>query len=332
MEARNIIQKAIGQLESHTGIVMKWTAGGPKELDGKITFKTNSRKYNAYIEVKKELRNHQLPAILKQKENYHPLMVISEYIFPKIKEELRKQNIAYLETNGNIYFKVEDIFLWLEGQKPIPQETEKAGRAFTKTGLKLVFHFLLNEDLVNLTYREIAERTGIGFGNINVIVTDLKNQGFLVQENKNRYRLVNKKELLNKWMTAYQDKLKPALVLGTFRFLDEKDYIRWQQLPLKIGKTWWGGQPAGGMLTNYLKPAEFILYTEEKRNELIRNYFLVPDINGNVTVYQKFWQQDDKNSNVVPPLLTYVDLMSTTDRRCIETAQKVYNEFLQSKF
>jgi len=163
-------------------------------------------------------------------------------------------------------------------------------------------------------------------------MTDLKSQGFLVQETRNKYRLVNKKELLDKWMTAYQDKLKPALEMGTFRFLNEKDYTRWQQLPLKAGKTWWGGEPAGGILTNYLKPAEFTLYTQEKRNELIRNYLLVPDINGNITVYQKFWQQDDDNSNVVSPLLAYVDLMSKTDRRSIETAQKVYDEFLQSKF
>ncbi|MFX8984348.1 hypothetical protein ABTN17_20385, partial [Acinetobacter baumannii] len=89
---------------------------------------------------------------------------------------------------------------WLEGQKNTTETKEKTGRAFTKTGLKLVFHFLLNEAFINLTYREMAHRTGIGFGNINIIINDLKEQGFLLQVNKQEYKLNNKKELLQRWM------------------------------------------------------------------------------------------------------------------------------------
>ena len=37
-----------------------------------------------------------------------------------------------------------------------------------------------------------------------------------------------------------------------------------------------------------------------------------------------------ENLHVVPPLLLYADLMNTNDRRCIETAQKIYDEFIQN--
>jgi hypothetical protein len=54
--------------------------------------------------------------------------------------------------------------------------------------------------------------------------------------------------------------------------------------------------------------------------------------------YQKFWQFNDVHDNprlpngmVVPPLLVYTDLMNKGDRRCTETAQKIYDEFLQNK-
>jgi hypothetical protein len=332
MEADLIIQNAIEQLENHTGIKAHVDQKAIEEVDGRLHFIYNGKTYIAFIEVKKELRNHQLPVLEKLKTDYHPLMVIAEYIFPKIKEELRKQDIAYLETNGNIYFKDKDILLCLYGQKAVTIIKQKNGRAFTKTGLKVVFHFLLDEDLLNLTYREIATKTGVGFGNINIIMTDLKEQGFLLKIDNQHYRLNNKKELLNRWMEAYEEKLKPALFIGTFRFLKNEDFLKWQKLPLKNRKTWWGGEPAADLLTNYLKPGDFTLYTVEKKQELIKNYRLIPDEKGNVKAYQKFWNLDEANDNIAPPLLVYIDLINTGGRRCIETAQKIYDEFLQNKF
>jgi hypothetical protein len=84
-------------------------------------------------------------------------------------------------------------------------------------------------------------------------------------------------------------------------------------------------------LTNYLHPAEFTLYTDESRNELIKNYKLIPHEKGNVKVYQKFWKRDNATQNTAPSLVVYADLMAISDRRCIETAQKIYDEYLQTQ-
>ena len=250
-----------------------------------------------------------------------------------MKEELRRENIAYLETNGNVFYKGKDLMLWIDGQKAIRGlgVKEKTGRAFTKTGVRLLFHFMLEPALLDLTYREIAQRTGTVFGNINVIMNDLKQQGFLLQLDRSRYQLQKKKELLERWMVAYEEKLKPALKLGNFRFLKDEDYIKWKNIQL-APITMWGAEPAADLLTNYLKPGELTLYTLETKQELIRNYRLIPDEKGPVKAYKKFWYDDKENQNIVHPLLVYVDLMNTGDRRCIETAQKIYEQFLQDKF
>ena len=65
---------------------------------------------------------------------------------------------------------------------------------------------------------------------------------------------------------------------------------------------------------------------------MIKNYRLIPDELGKVLVYKKFWNIAEENKNTVPPLLVYTDLMNTGDRRCIETAQKIYEQFLQNQF
>lgn len=102
-------------------------------------------------------------------------------------------------------------------------------------------------------------------------------------------------------------------------------------MKLDTTKTVWGGEPTGDLLNNYLHPAEFTLYTDESRNELIKNYKLIPDEKGNVIVYQKFWKWDNSIQNTAPPLIVYTYLMVISDRRCIETAQKIYDEYLQTE-
>src|SRR5690606_11319598 len=109
------------------------------------------------------------------------------------------------------------------------------------------------------------------------------------------------------------------------------DFYNWKGIPLRNSKTYWGGEPAGALFTNYLRPEELTLYTAEERTDLIKNYRLVPDLNGNVKVYKKFWKYDEVNDNTVHPLLAYADLITKGDRRCTETAQKIYDEYLQNK-
>lgn len=334
MREEQIILDALEQFEDRTGIQVKVTEPTTPEIDGIIHFTVDGRAHMAYLEVKKFVQPAQMAHITQLRGKYDPLMVVTEHIYPKLKVEMRRLGIAYLETNGNMYYKGRDILLWLDGQKrtAAAEVREKTGRAFTKTGLKLVFHFLLEPGLLDLTYREIAERTGVVFGNINVVMNDLKQQGFLIALDKNRFVLNNKKELLQRWMVGYAEKLKPALKLGNFQFLKEGDFLNWKQIPLTPMKTWWGAEPAADLFTDYLRPGELTLYTLETRQELIRNYRLVPDEKGPVKVYHKFWQIDEVNDKVVPPLLVYVDLVNTGERRCMETAKKIYEQFLQDKF
>lgn len=332
MKEELLIHTALEKLEQDAGIKAQLQNKHDNDINATIVFAYDNRQYTAVIEAKKEIRGYQLPHIEKLKKQHPNLLVVAENIYPKMKQELKQLGINYLETNGNVFFKDKGLFLWIECQVAKTTEKPKTGRAFTKTGLRLIFQFLTNEDLINLTYREMAEATGVGFGNINIIMTDLKEQGFLVPLDKQNFLLARKKQLLEKWMIGYEQKLKPGLYIGNFRFVNEKDFIEWNVLELKQDRTWWGGEPGGNMLTNYLQPGRLTLYTLEKRAELMKNYKMVPDANGNIEVYQKFWKYEEVKDAFVPTLLIYADLMLTGERRCIETAQKIWNEKLESKF
>ncbi len=331
MRKQEIVHIALENLHKNVGLDGKWIDFENQELDGQLEILIENQLIVLNAEIKQELRNHQLPQIISRAKQLNPFIIIAQRIFPKIKDELRGNKIAYLEANGNTYINNKNLILWIDGQKALETEREKGNRAFTKTGLKVLFHFLLDQHLIQQGQRDIANITNVGLGNVNYILTGLKELNFLIEVRKQEFRLNNKKELLEKWMVAYEERLKPALLVGTFRFLRETDFQNWKNLEIDRNTTKWGGEPAADLYTNYLHPQILTLYTTETRNEIINKYRLIPSENGNVKVYKRFWHFDDGDSRTVPPLLIYTDLMNTNDRRCIETAQKIYDEFLQNK-
>ncbi len=327
----SIIYKALDNLQATTQIKGHWEQKGLLILDGilSLTFANDFSTYN--VEIKGELRNQALPRIYQFNEEFKPFMLVANRIPPAIKKQLQTHNVAYLEGNGNFYLKENNKMFWIDAHEPLKIEDDSRNRAFTKTGLKVLFEFLQDSTLINQSYRQIAEQTGTSIGNITNIIQGLKQEDFILSINKNTLKLTNVESLIKKWADGFVRNLKSNLRIGTFRFLKEDDLLAWKNLALDTTKTVWGSEPAGDLLTNYLHPAEFTLYTDESRNELIKNYKLIPDEKGNVKVYKKFWRGDNLTQKTAPPLVVYADLMAISDRRCIETAQKIYDEYLQTQ-
>lgn len=334
MKETEVIHIAIENLWNTAKVEGLWNNKTNHPLDGLLTLIIDKEKIEFNTEIKKELRFHQITQLENWAKTYPPFMIVAERIFPKIKEELRQLNIAYLEANGNLYFHQHGFKYFIEANKPLQTPKEKQNRAFTKTGLKVLFHFLLKPELVNLPHREIAEITQVAHGNIAYILNGLKENGFLVRLNKNTFQLMNKKELLQKWATAYKETLQPTLEIGRFRFANDENFIHWRNVQLRKGETLWGGEPAGDLLTDYLRPGELTIYTTETRNELMRNYRLIPDQNGDIKIYRQFWKNElnTENQITVPLLLVYTDLMNNGDNRCQETARMIWDKYLAHEF
>ena len=230
MTEQEIIYLALDNLEKNAHIKSKWVPTAKKKLDGKLILKIDNSDTTFNVEIKKELRSHHLPKIeLLNKENAS-FMLVADRLFPKIKEQLQHENIAYLEANGNIFIKNQRNFIWLDGNEPTRIQSETESRAFTKTGLKVVLLFLLDENWLNKTYRQIAEQAGTTIGNITHIFNGLKKENLILPLSKKEFKINNKKILLEKWIAAYELKLKPIIKIGTFRFLKEADFLNWKNI------------------------------------------------------------------------------------------------------
>lgn len=326
----NLIYIVINEIFKEHNINAFWEKPFIPNIDGALNIDYKGHNQRFYVNLKKEFREFHLNQIFHLAEEYKPFLVIAENLFPKIKDALAEQGIAYIEMNGNINIETENILLKISGKHNKYIQTEKYGRAFTKAGLKVIFLYLTNENGINDTYREIAQNAGIAIGNVKLIHEGLIEEGFALKVNEKELKIINKKELLQRWIAAYTEKLKPTLYAGSFRFNNPDDFIKWKDLNLERTLTQWGGEGAGNIYTDYLQPEMLTIYTNEKKANLIKEHRLLPVPDGNVIAYEKFWKAKAPFINVVPPIVAYADLLATGNRRCIETAQKIYEQFIDN--
>ena len=115
------------------------------------------------------------------------------------------------------------------------------------------------------------------------------------------------------------------------KFIDPEMVQNWNQILLNIkeGEILWGGEPAAALITNKLRPQEFTIYSNLDLPEIAKVLRLVPDKNGNIEIYQKFWQNNNWNQNTVPALLIYTDLMNSGYGRNVEIANQIFENELQ---
>jgi hypothetical protein len=253
---QEIVDTALESLHRITGIQSYWTQEGP--LDGGLNILYGGKQYAFTVEVKSELRSHQTTYLEDYDKHYDNFLLIARRLFPRIKETLRHSGIAYLETNGNIFLQKDGLYLFVDSQSPVKPEKTKSNRAFTKTGLKVVFHLLQNKDAINLTQRELAGKTNVGLGNIPQVIEGLKETGYLISLNPKTYLWENRSALLERWVAEYATTLRPKLQKERYTFKGD-----WRGILLNSEKTVWGGEPAADLLTDHLRPERFIIYTRK---------------------------------------------------------------------
>jgi len=318
---QEIIHTALQNLLNTTGIISHWKKKRGLQ-DGNITFSINGIQYSFEALLKRDLRRYQLYELNEKHQQNPNLLIVSDHLFPQIKKELREKGIAYLEMNGNLYLQTEKVFCLIDGNKKVQIPKHKANRAFTKTGLKVVFHFLLDKNLIKETQRTIAEKTGVGLGSIPQVIEGLKQAGYLIPYDKKTYIWENRKALFDRWVEEYITILRPHLYQENYTLKG-----KWKKLKLKPTSLW-GGEPAADLLSNYLRPEQFVFYTIESKIDLIKNYKLVPKKEGEVEVLHMFWNNNQKQQTA-PALLIYAELKRTGGKRNLETASILYEKYVQ---
>ena len=343
-----LLRRAIDKFTANTGvqimvIAIEHPIGRGRYLDAIADVKAAADTKTYAIEIKRHLTAAKLGLAAEQlKDTPYKGMLVTDYVNPIMADRLKEMDFAFIDLAGNAYLNEPPIFVFIKGNR-LNKKAEfgrdpKPTRAFQPTGLKILFGFLMKPRLIHQPYRDVAEATNVALGTVGWVLTDLREHGYLYEGKGRKRKLVHKRKIVEQWVTAYPDRLRPKLKLGRYR---APEHRWWDDVTLGQYNAQWGGEIAAQYLTDYLRPEKAIIYAAAVPARLIAEKRLIRDPEGDVEILQRFWkpnlfeeitEHQDVPVDVVPPLLIYADLMATADDRNIETAKLIYEKFLYGHF
>jgi hypothetical protein len=330
-----IVTQALLALREETGLDLALSNQLPIDSEADCFVLTPAQ--TLAVEVKRNIRPEHLGAIIHHIKNLHPIgLLIADYINPNIAKTLKENDVQYLDACGNSYLNLPPIFVNITGQKSVLDTKKETNKAFDTSGLKLIYGFLCDKNLVGASYREIAEQTGIALGAVGTVLNGLVDAGYLINQGKaGKRQLINRRKLLDRWVEAYSEKLKPKLHVGEF-ISDDPSW--WKTFDIAKFGAYWGGEIGAAKYTDYLRPKIATVYLPEASgNKLLAAAKLKKSVEWSghdpsvVNIYRPFWTDKLQSASAllirdtVHPILIYADLIATAGSRNLETARMLYD-------
>ena len=294
-------------------------------------------------EVVRHLRPAQLPLLEHRFEQLTRLgpcahgLVITNYVSANLAQQLRDKGIWFLDTVGNAYLEVPGaVMIYATGNRP-PTAAPTRGAYLSPAGAKVLFLLLKYGPEVSLTYRNMATASGVSLGRVSQVMQELLQTGFLTQQKRGRYRVVQPKRLLESWVTAYSTKLKPKLALGRYAWPHGREFRRimtWAEEQSSVRDLAVGGEYAAEVLTEHLRAANMALWIpKDQLPQLRQSLKLLRSGEGVVEAVAAFSPEVVFGHKGFPlplvhPAIVYADLLDTDDPRCGETALLLKEKYL----
>ncbi|MBN2031352.1 hypothetical protein JW824_14050 [bacterium] len=292
------------------------------------------------VEIKGILKRplpHHL-AMMKNKLNL-PLMLMSEYINPSIAKELKQNGIHYIDCQGNTYINVNKyIYLDVQGLRKEHPTEKKMSTLFQPTGLKLLFILLAYPEKLNTPLRTLQSLSSISYGQTQAAMKELEQKDFILKNKTGQQTFRDKKTLFEKWLGHYDDRLRPKLVLGSYKIAPsiEKEITRQLnkiQKQKQDGFAMGGGLGADLLIHHYRGPTTEIFVKPDLFNNVKTILKLMAAKETNITLFNLFspWiiYRDSTTFPVVHPLFIYSELLHQGGNRARETAEMIYNAYLR---
>jgi hypothetical protein len=291
------------------------------------------------VGIKAALRPALLPSVeaqaswWREQTGCSAVLLVASHVSESLAQKLRRRGIWFVDAAGNAYVEVAQGFLvYVVGRRPA-RSKPSATHWMTEQGAKVLYELLACGPLVEATYRDIEESTGVSLGLISKLVSAWVKDGSLRRAGQGTYEIVEGARLLEMWLSAFAAKLEPKIVLGRYRPTMRGGFasmIEAARAEMDIEHITLGGEYAAELLVGHLRAGSVRLYVpEEERGRVQRAFQLAPSPQeGSVLLCEAFAGDLGRPSTgleikIAHPALIYAELMSSDDARLASIALRL---------
>ena len=319
--------------------------------DGELIISTSNKTANYICEIKTGITNDIVEQVAEYFTNLskrlngkqRPLLV-TRNLSNLVIDQLLERNIEFVDVDGNIYLNSSDIYIAVRNQ--ISKENINKSLEITASALQVVYFILKDPSIIasdgsNGNYWKIDCHLvgGITPKTVKNTLEKLEKLDYIKRTSKG-YEIIDYVKLFERWELGYSKSLHSKLLIGKFRHIGSRNFTEIEdRIKLDAHKDGYliGGELAASIMTQYLRPVGATLYIRKEFNylQLAVDLGLKPDPDGNIEFHQIFDKQHDlfdhngELNNLINPLLVHAELVRTGDSRLKETAQLIFDKYIE---
>ena len=261
-----------------------------------------------------------------------PWLLLAPYVSRPTAARLVEKGIAFVDRVGNCHLDLGGAFVaHVTGRRPASEQTRRGG--FRAPAYRVLFLFLADPTRVASPMRHVAALAEVGVGTVANVMARLREERFVV-DTRSGPRLVASEALLDRWVSAYADVLRPHLLQGRFELPagNRRNPEAWIEQALGDRQAWaFGGSAGAYQLTRHYRGEETVLHVSEAPTDLARRLRALPHRDGTLIVVRAPLPRalEGPRARVAHPLLIYAELLHTGTSRALETARDVRREYLK---
>jgi hypothetical protein len=144
-------------------------------IDAAIKMTIQKKELTFHAEITPTVNRSVIGILMQHKNDFSQArLLVSHYINPVMAEKLKENDINFIDTAGNAYINAGPVFIFVKGNKAEKSSVAPSkGKAFTRSGLKMIYALLCDKNLLNRPYREIAGASGIALGTVGQVIDNL---------------------------------------------------------------------------------------------------------------------------------------------------------------
>ncbi|MEI6429069.1 MAG: type IV toxin-antitoxin system AbiEi family antitoxin [Pseudanabaena sp. ELA607] len=319
--------------------------------DGELIISTSNKMANYICEIKTGITNDIVEQVAEYFANLgsrlngkqRPLLV-TRNLSSLVIDQLLKRNIEFVDVDGNIYLNNADIYITVRNQTS--KNTTNQSLEITAAALQVMYALLVHQDIPisNNFDEEISDISGVTLKTVNITLKKLQELDY-IRRKKEGYEIIDYTKFLERWELGYAERLRAKLLIGTYSPSAGRNFSEIESdLREYAGVCGYliGGELGSSIITKYLRPITATLHLKQNvkpSQALVRTLIrlkLKPNPDGNIVLINSFgndkYQQGKYGllkKDIAHQLLIHAELVRSGDSRLKETAQLVFDKYIE---